>query len=108
MPKAVDAEALSHRYRDSYAVSRVIIGAGSGVKRAGFFVGILLAIASFAADGNWILIGLCGTLLTTISFYVTGVIIEAQGQILRASLDTAVNSSPLLENQQKAEILALG
>jgi hypothetical protein len=40
-------------------------------------------------------------------FYLLGVLVAAQGQILLASLDSAVNSSPLLTNDQKAEILSL-
>lgn len=78
------------------------------MKNSGILVGIVLALASLGAGGNWILIGFCTALLTGVSFYISGVFISAQGQILRAALDTAVNSSPLLENHQKAEILALG
>ena len=39
--------------------------------------------------------------------YFLGVVIAAQGQILRATLDSAVNSSPFLEDEQKAKVMRL-
>lgn len=107
-PRAVDAAGLAHRYRDAYSVARVIVGAGNGVKTVGVIVGILFALASFAAEGVFVFLGLMAALAAGILFYVAGVVISAQGQLLQATLDTAVNSSPLLDNEQKAQILALG
>ena len=40
-------------------------------------------------------------------FFVLGVLVSAQGQILRATLDSAVNSSPFLTNDQRASIMKL-
>jgi hypothetical protein len=39
--------------------------------------------------------------------FLLGVIVSAQGQILKAELDTAVNSSPFLVDQQRAQIMSL-
>lgn len=55
--------------------------------------GVLIAI---------VLGGLVGLLL-----YVVGVIVAAQGQMLKATLDSAVNSSPFLTHEHKAEIMSL-
>lgn len=107
-PRAVDAAGLAHRYRDAYSVARVIVGAGNGVKTVGVIVGILFALASFAAKGSFVFLGLMAALAAGVLFYVAGVVISAQGQLLQATLDTAVNSSPLLDNEQKAQILAIG
>ena len=54
------------------------------------------------------MLGLMAALVAGMFFYVAGVMVSAQGQLLQATLDTAVNSSPLLDDEQKAQILALG
>jgi hypothetical protein len=40
-------------------------------------------------------------------FFVLGIIVSAQGQILKANLDSAVNTSPFLTTQQKARVMDL-
>lgn len=40
-------------------------------------------------------------------FYLFGVIVSAQGQILKASLDGALNNSPFLTNDHRARIMSL-
>jgi len=40
-------------------------------------------------------------------FYIVGVLVSAQGQILKASLDGAVNSSPFLADEHRARIMSL-
>jgi hypothetical protein len=40
-------------------------------------------------------------------FFVLGILVSAQGQILRATLDTAVNTSPFLTNEDKACVIDL-
>jgi hypothetical protein len=107
-PRAVDAAGLAHRYRDAYSVARVIVGAGNGVKTVGVIVGILFALSGFVAKGSFVFLGLMAALTAGVFFYVAGVAISAQGQLLQATLDSAVNTSPLLDNEQKAQILALG
>jgi hypothetical protein len=106
--RTVDAAGLAHRYRDAYSVARVIVGAGNGVKTVGVIVGILFALASFAAKGSFVFLGLMAALAAGVFFYIAGVVISAQGQLLQATLDSAVNTSPLLDNEQKAQIFALG
>ena len=43
--------------------------------------------------------------VVALTFFVLGVIISAQGQLLLAALDTAVNSSPFLTDDQRSQIL---
>ncbi len=38
-------------------------------------------------------------------FFVSGVLLSAQGQLLRASLDVAVNTSPGLTDAEKTRML---
>lgn len=106
--RVVGAADLSNRYRDAYSVARVTIGAGNGVKVIGFIIGTVLAIMSFGAEGSFVFLGLMAALVAGVFVYVAGVMISAQGQILLATLDSAVNTSPLLDNEQKAQILTVG
>ena len=39
--------------------------------------------------------------------WAIGVLISAQGQMVMATLDMAVNSSPFLSNEDRAEIMSL-
>lgn len=107
-PRAIDAVGLAYRYRDSYSVAGVIIATGNVVKTVGVIVGVLFALASFAARGGLVFLGIMTALAAGVLIYVAGVAIAAQGQLLQATLDSAVNTSPLLNNEQKAQILALG
>jgi hypothetical protein len=104
--KSIDASGLEKRYGDAYSVARFIVGVGDTVKILGIMVGLVLFFAAFLAKGLFVVLGLVTALVTGSLFYVAGVLVSAQGQVLQASLDTAVNSSPLLDNGQKAQILA--
>jgi hypothetical protein len=42
-----------------------------------------------------------------LGFFVCGTIVCAQGQMLLAALDSAVNNSPFLDNPQRASIMSL-
>jgi hypothetical protein len=61
--------------------------ASSSVGLMGFLGGVLVA-------GFWFAL-----------FFVFGIAVSAQGQVLQAGLDTAVNTSPFLSNQEKAEVM---
>jgi len=66
----------------------------------------LFAIVSLKADGFLLFAGLASSLALGVSLYVAGVMILAQGELLRATTDSAINTSPLLDNDQKSRILA--
>lgn len=106
--RVVGPESLAQRYRESYQSARTIIGAGNGVKTLGVLLAILLGIVSFQGDGFVLFMGLAFSLALGISLYVAGVMISAQGLLLRANVDSAVNTSTLLDNGQKSRILADG
>jgi hypothetical protein len=113
-----DAEILStplgRRYADAYAVARTIVGLGGTVKVLAYVVGGLVAFAVIveAVQG-----GAGSQLVTTslvlagsaaaIAIYVLGVLVTAVGQILRATLDTAVNTSPLLAKDDVRRIMSV-
>lgn len=105
--------AVSSRYSDAYAVARTIDGAGLTIKVIGFVIGALLALASLAVGskgGFGIAFGLIGIALAgaiTTVLFLLGTLASAQGQILKAALDTAVNSSDFLTDQDRARIMSL-
>ena len=91
------------RYRDAYLVARATATIGKVIKGIGILViamGLINAGQSASAIG--LFVALVGALL-----YCAGVLVAAQGQILLASLDTAVNSSPFLTNEEKAKAMSL-
>lgn len=102
-----------NRYRDAYLVARATVTIGSAVKAAGILFGILIALIGIVmgADsrGNPMLIvaGLLLGVIVAIPFYVLGILVAANGQILKANLDGAVHSSPFLNDQQKASVMSL-
>ena len=104
--RAIGPDALAQRYKQAYQSARIIVGAGSGVKVLGPIMATLFAIVSLKADGFLLFAGLASSLALGVSLYVAGVMILAQGELLRATTDSAINTSPLLDNDQKSRILA--
>ena len=51
--------------------------------------------------------GIGGGIILLLFFYILSVFISAQGQMLKASLDSAVNTSPFLEDDHRAQIMSL-
>jgi len=100
---------LMNRYDDAYLVARTANGAGQIIKVGGLAVAAVVAIGGFALGSKVgpafgfvaVLLGV----LVALPFYAMGVLVSAQGQILRATLDTAVNSSPLLTQDEVRRIL---
>jgi hypothetical protein len=107
---------LMKRYKDAYAVARVTNGFGVMIKVVGMIIGGLLALAGFivASDARpkdpMSVLGIVGIVFGIIVgalFFIIGVLVCAQGQILKASLDSAVNNSPFLTNQHRTKIMSL-
>ncbi|HXU29306.1 MAG TPA: hypothetical protein VN851_01910 [Thermoanaerobaculia bacterium] len=100
---------LQNRYTDAYLVARAVNGTGQTVKFVGYVVAALLTLIGFVAANQFGAVGVFAGLLlgglTALPFYALGVLVSAQGQILMANLDTAVNSSPLLSQDEIRNIL---
>jgi hypothetical protein len=107
------------RYKDAYIVSKVTSFLGYLIQFGAIGLAILLIVAGlFAAsrmispDGTWspfayaaAAIGFMSGVVSGALFYVLGVLISAQGQIILATLDTAVSCTPLLSNEEKSSII---
>ena len=97
------------RYTDAYLVARAIIAIGATVKVIAFVVGGGIALLGLAAGSKSTELALGGLILGAIfavPIYILGILVAAQGQILKATLDTAVNSSPLLTKDEMRQIMS--
>jgi len=111
------SRALIHRYSDAYRYARVIDGLGLTVKIVGFVLAGLITLVSLPAlssrnffGGTEMGIGIFGLLLACVVAgvgFILGTLISASGQILKSSLDGAVNNSPFLTNDERAQIMSL-
>jgi hypothetical protein len=111
------AEAVLRRYRDAYRVANTIVAIGTTIK----VVGAVVAAAVFLFTGSTVLsllrsnyglviVGLVGAIPAAIIwllFWLFGVLASAQGQVLLASLDGAVNTSPFLTDDQRADAMSI-
>lgn len=107
-------EKVMSRYTDAYRIARVIVGVGNVVKTLGivaFFVMLLIGYGIGAETGSAIaptvLAGAAVGGIIWLVAWVLGVLVSAQGQLLKASIDAAVNNSPFLVNDQRAKIMSL-
>jgi hypothetical protein len=106
------------RYSDAYRVARATVLIGTLIKVFGVLLGLLVGGGLFALvatqgrlfGGTGAVGFVAGLLLgggTFAFFFVLGVVISAQGQLIKATLDGAVNSSPFLTNEERAEAMSL-
>jgi len=108
--------ALMRRYNDAYLVARAVDGVGGLSKGIGVAIAALLVLVGLmivsngrAGDATFAMgiVVIASGVATGAWFYVLGILVSAQGQILKASLDSAVNGSPFLANEHRARIMSL-
>src|SRR5437867_11438385 len=101
------------RYWDAYVTARMTTTIGTVVKVIAIIVTAVIVLAGglYGDQNNQVVQGLLGGLIMAIVFgtplYVLGILVAALGQILKAALDSAVNSSPFLDNEDRATIMSL-
>ena len=118
--EASEVKSLKKRYWDAYVVARTTVGIGTAIKVIGAILGILIFLGALVFANNQpryyraseaqvvaVIVGGVWGVLVWLIFFIAGVLVSAQGQILKASLDGAVNSSPFLTDQQRAKIMSL-
>jgi hypothetical protein len=102
---------VANRYRDAYIVAKVTAGIGATVKAIGVILGGLIVLGGIIASSqNGILYFFAGLLLgvvVAVPIFVLGVLVAAQGQVLKATLDTAVHSSPFLTKEEMARVMGI-
>ena len=115
--------AVVDRYRDGYRVAKWLGTAGLIMKVAAWIVGAAFAYVALAGSQNQgpalfggvqymfealrLSLGLFAAAVSWFFFFVTGVIFSAISQVLRATLDTAVNTSPFMGEEAKSIAMSL-
>jgi hypothetical protein len=116
VPRSTQLSSLAKRYSDAYLVSSVTDGFGKLIKGIGLLLGGILVLAGFGliSQGRLgdatVALGVLTLALGVISglwFYMVGVLVSANAQVLKASLDSAVNTSPFLTNEHRAKIMSI-
>jgi len=106
----IGGSSVMSRYTDAYRVARVVTAFGATVKIIAFIIGGVILLAGCAAasqSGMFAMAGIVVAAVVSIPIYILGVLVSAQGQILKATLDTAVYSSPLLTKDEMRHIMSL-
>jgi hypothetical protein len=120
MADGATGTAFVQRYADLYRAAKVMTGLGDTVKVVGlvsagviFMVWFLMAVAAAQGFGGALAFFMCliigaafGALIGGV-FFLLGVLISAQGQLLMSHADSAVHSSPFLSDQQRAAAMSL-
>jgi hypothetical protein len=106
---------LVGRYGDAYLLSRAMVAIGNAVKVIGVVLAVLIVAGTFIFTSHGrgdaslfqLLIGLVPATLVGMVCYALGTLVAEAGQILKATLDIAVNTSPFLSNDLRAETMAI-
>lgn len=101
-----------NRYRDAYRVGAALVGLGNAIKILGAVLGGIIFVGSLSArngplGGGAVVAGVFLGAIVGVLFWVCGVMVAAQGQILQATLDTAVASSHFLTDPERADAMRL-
>ena|ERR1035437_1090512 len=100
------------RYRDAYRVGAALVGLGNAIKIVGAVLAGIIVLGSLSSGkdllgGGAVIAGIFLAAIVGALFWICGVIVAAQGQILRATLDTAVASSHFLTDIERAGAMGL-
>jgi len=96
-----------NRYSNAYLSARAIVGFGTAIKAVGIVLAVLLVLGTLLASAQYLLAAIPFAVVIGAMFFFWGIFVSAQGEILKATLDTAVNGSPFLSNEQRARIMSL-
>jgi len=111
-PDAV-ARSVMTRYREAYLVARATTAIGGTVKVVAICLAVFVALAGIviaSSERGSVPMGIGGVLIGLIfgvPIYVLGVLVSAHGQVLKASLDSAVHTTPFLTDAQKLKVMSL-
>lgn len=100
---------ITKRYSDAYKVAKGTVGYGTFIKVVSCILAVLAIgggalIGLSTSNGQGFFVGVVGGLIIGLSGYILGVVVAAQGQMMMAVLDVAVNTSSFAEGEEKAAI----
>ena len=112
-----DSTAAIRRYQEDYRVADAVVTFGQTVKLGGIFVGGVIFVAGLVEfilnpmehTGFAVIFAslfACAVLLILVS-HIFAMGLRGEGQLLKAAIDSGVNSSPFLSNTQKARAMSL-
>lgn len=116
-PESSDATAAIARYQDAYQEAEALIAFGRTVKLGGIFLAgglFMMGLVAFIVDPTehhgfpliFAFLSACALLLILVSESLA-MGLRGEGQLLKAALDSNVNSSPFLSNAQRALAMSL-
>ena len=110
-PSACGAK-LVNRYTDAYRVEKVIVGVGNLVKVLGIVAAAVVVLVGLVVTSTTntavpLIASFPLALVIWLLPWALGVLVSAQGELLKANIDQAVNTSPFLVDEQRAQIMSL-
>ncbi len=100
-------KSMMDRYTDAYRVADTVAGMGSIVKGIGGLLGLALVLIGLGCSSGTSTLFIVLGVITGFLFFIVGVVVSAVGQVLKANVDTAVNTSPFISNEEKSYIMGL-
>jgi hypothetical protein len=108
-----EASPVVRRYRDAYRVGAALVAFGQAIKVVGVILGAIVVVLAISLGGgpfddrSLLLSGIFFAAIVGGLFWILGVAVAALGQILRATLDSAVSLSRFLSDAECAEAMGL-
>jgi hypothetical protein len=119
VPQALE-RAVTDRYSNGYLVARFTCGIGWTIQLLACLLGLgLICLGTNVSElglgwnmgirgaSSGMLAGLAVAILVALPVYAMGVLVRAQGEMVKASLDAAVHTSPFLTDAQRAKAMRL-
>jgi hypothetical protein len=117
------AASVMNRYNNAYRKAKLICAIGMIVKIIGGLISLFFGIYGYLfgfiltsprtlysshGESPWpIIIGIITAGIVFLFFYIIGTLIAAVGELIKAQLDSAVNSSPFLNDNERAQTMSL-
>jgi hypothetical protein len=103
------------RYHDAYLIARATAAIGQVVKSIGVGLRVIIALGAVvlatqtqgSQSAILVLGGVIAGAVVAIPLFVLGILVAAQGQVLKAALDAAVHTSPFLQKEDMTRIMSL-
>ena len=97
---------VGKRYSSAYLVANSITAVGKAFKVIAGVLAFIVFVGVITQGGGFIW-GILWGLVAAVPLIILGTLVEANGQILKASLDIAVHTSPFLSKEQMASIMKI-
>jgi len=112
-----DSTAVIRRYQNGYRVADAVVTFGQNLKLGGIFVGGVVFVAGLVEfilnptehHGFAVIFAslIAGAVLLILISQILAMGLRGEGHLLKAALDSDVNSSPFLSNPQRARAMEL-